>query len=277
MIRFSTRTAGQAEWPSSFEVERSQIHVWMIPLTECGLPFERLHSWLAEPERSRAAGFLLEAQMQRYTVCRGAVRQILGQYLGQRPSTIRIGARPDGKPCLMGRRREDDLRFNLSHSGDLAVLGIASGLEIGVDVERIRRISGFDRMVQRCLERTEQDRLLSSPPEDRERHFLRYWTHKEAYLKTFGVGLRRRLQDVVVDLDAPAYWRIVSHAELFPTVSGVSLVEMTIGDQFVGAVAWASATPHRLASFLWDGVEMENEVEADPDHDARRVVGAHPR
>ena len=277
MIRFSTKSASQTGGPSSFQVERSQIHVWMIPLNDCGLPFEQLHCWLAESERSRAAGFLLESQMQRYTVCRGAVRQILGQYLGRPPSAIRIESRADGKPCLAGRSRGNDLRFNLSHSGDLAVLGITSGLEVGVDVEQVRRISGFDRMVQRCLERTEQDCLLASPPEDRERQFLRYWTHKEAYLKTFGVGLRRRLQDVVVDLDAPAYWRIVSHAGLFPTVSGVSLVEMTIGDQFVGAVAWASATPHRLTSFRWDGAGMENEADAGPHREPRRVVGAHPR
>ena len=277
MIRFSTKTASQTGRPTSFQMERGQIDVWVIPLDDCRLPFEQIHGWLAESERSRADGFLLEAQMRRYTICRGAVRQILGQYVGRPPSALRIEVRPDGKPYLAGHGRGNDLRFNLSHSGDLAVLAVAAGLEVGVDVEQIRRISGFDRMVQRCLERTEQDRLLTSPPEERERHFLRYWTHKEAYLKTFGVGLRRRLQDVVVDLDAPAYWRIVSHAELFPTAAGVSLVEMTVGDQFVGAVAWASAAPQRLTSFLWDGTGIEYEAEEVPRQEARRVVGAHPR
>jgi 4'-phosphopantetheinyl transferase len=277
MIRFSTKPANQAVRPTCVQVESGQIDVWLIPLVNCPMPLEQMDGWLAETERARAAGFLLESQMRRYTICRAAIRQILGQYLGRPPAALRIEVRSDGKPCLNGGAGGIDLRFNLSHSGDLAVLAVASGLEVGVDLEQVRRISGFDRMVQRCLEPTERDRVLSSPPEDRERQFLRYWTHKEAYLKTFGVGLRRRLQDVVVDLDAPAYWRIVSHAELFPADVGVSLVEMTVGDQFVGAVGWASAGAHRLIPFTWEGASLENAFMEGHHRGPHRVVRAHPK
>ncbi len=257
MIRFPKHVRSQLDDLHPDSIEAGQIHLWKICLAEHPLPLEQLRGWLSAAERDRASRFVLESQVDRYTTCRAAVRQILGQYLGRRPEKIQIEIRPDGKPVLADDANRLGLQFNLSHSGDLALLGIAWGVEVGVDVERLRAISGFDRMVQRCLERTEREQVLRSPPADRVRHFLRFWTHKEAYLKMFGVGLRRSLQDVVMDLQAPPYWRTVSHRQLFPTERAVSLVELAPEDGFVGAIAWASSGACEPAYFSWSDLTYQ--------------------
>jgi phosphopantetheinyl transferase len=46
------------------------------------------------------------------------------------------------------------LRFNVSHSGDVAVIGFALGKEIGVDVERRRARTGLASLAQLDFTRT---------------------------------------------------------------------------------------------------------------------------
>ncbi len=262
MIRFPNDTGPSVGGPDWCGIDAGQLHLWQIPLTDAPESLETLRSWLSETERRRAASFLLDCQAERYITCHAAVRQILGCYAELPPEAVHIEIRADGKPCLAGRHNGADLRFNLSHSGDLALLAVALNVEVGVDVEQLRCISSFDRMVQRCLERTERERVTACSPADRVHQFLRYWTHKEAYLKTYGLGLRRRLQDVVVDLQAPPYWRIVTHGQVCPGESAVSLVEVHPAEGFVGAVAWASGAEHNLSGFTWDG----NWVGASPQY-----------
>ena len=259
MIRFPKHASSLLDDPNPALIEAGQIHLWKIWLAEDPFPMEQLRQWLSAAEQERASRFVVESQVNRYTICRAAVRQILGRYLGRRPKEVRIEIRPDGKPILGQSADSDGLQFNLSHSGDLALLGIASGVDVGVDVERLRAISGFDRMVQRCLERTEREQVLRSPPAERFRQFLRFWTHKEAYLKMFGVGLRRGLQEIVVDLQAPPYWRAVSHRQLFPDKPAVSLAELAPEDGFVGAIAWASSASCEPAYFEWSGFTQEQQ------------------
>ena len=91
---------------------------------------------------------------------RWAVREILGRYLGLPASELRFETNPHGKPRLAAPA--DDLAFNLSHSGSLALVAVA-GREVGVDVERIRA--------------------------KRPVGFYRRWADREARVKCLGTGL----------------------------------------------------------------------------------------
>lgn len=42
-----------------------------------------------------------------------------------------------GKRALLGRKGENALRFNVSHSHGLALYAVARGREIGIDIERV--------------------------------------------------------------------------------------------------------------------------------------------
>ena len=113
--------------------------------------------------------------------------------LGQQPASLRFRAcahaaslswiRP---PLAMAGRR---LRFNVSHSSDLAVIAVCQGRELGVDLEQLRSIGEAERIVESFFSAGEQAEFASIASEARAMAFLRGWTRKEAILKGLGVGI----------------------------------------------------------------------------------------
>ena len=138
---------------------------------------------------------------------------MLGRYLDQPPVALRFETRADGKPSLPG---DPPLRFNVSHSGDLAAVAVARGREVGVDVERRRAVHGEAGVADRIMSESELARYRALPEGERGDFLLRLWARKEALVKVSGVGLRASLRAVpfepaedarfaVVDLDVPGY------------------------------------------------------------------------
>jgi 4'-phosphopantetheinyl transferase len=143
--------------PSAVPDPAGEVHVWRAWLDrgerpdEAGLPAE---------ERARAAAIQIAARRRRWVAARWALRVVLSRYAGVEPAELRIESGERGKPSLSGG---PNLRFNLSHSGELALIAVAGGREVGVDVERIRP--------------------------DRPAEYLRDWTRREAAAKCAGTGL----------------------------------------------------------------------------------------
>jgi 4'-phosphopantetheinyl transferase len=81
------------------------------------------------------------------------------------------------------------LRFNVTHSDDLALIAVSRRREVGVDVERIRPIVEAARIVESYFTSRELAEFLGFAEADRAAGFMRGWTRKEAILKAKGVGL----------------------------------------------------------------------------------------
>src|SRR5262249_35352268 len=194
-----------------------------------------LETLLSSDERERAARFYFEKDRSRFTVTRGSLRRILGSYLDCDPVAIRLSYNEFGKPQL-AMPLETELRFNLSHTDGLAIIGISSGRELGVDVERVRPDAGFLEVAESFFSPTEFSNLLAFAPEVRPRAFLHCWVSKEAYLKARGTGLSIPLKsfDVSMDPDAPAaLLRSISPTDL----SNWRLQTVSLGTDYVGAIA----------------------------------------
>jgi len=81
------------------------------------------------------------------------------------------------------------LKFNLSHSADLALIAIAADAEIGVDLEFIREQSDWAE-IARCFFSAAEVYHLNTLPSHLHAHaFFSCWTKKEAYVKARGEGL----------------------------------------------------------------------------------------
>jgi 4'-phosphopantetheinyl transferase len=142
---------------------------------------------LLSPDELRRAGRLLDAQKaQALIVGRGRLRQILGAYLQCEPTALDFVYGVDGKPALSKPR--DTMQFNLSHSGDWAVLAISAGVAIGVDLEKIDPALDFAVLATRFFTAAENADLLAAAPQRQRRRFYRLWTRKEALLKGQGQG-----------------------------------------------------------------------------------------
>lgn len=164
------------------------MHVWSIALAASPEREAALRRLLAPDECRRAERFRFPEHRRRFTAARGALRTILGSYLGIGGADVRFRYAEQGKPSLAGAG-EIDLRFNLSHSEDQALLAVATGAEVGVDVERLSARVAGDAIARRFFHPDECAALERAAPAERTAHFFRLWTLKEAYVKARGGGL----------------------------------------------------------------------------------------
>jgi 4'-phosphopantetheinyl transferase len=160
------------------------IHVWQAQLDSEGWPcVDRL----PVGERERAMRMHSPDVRRRWVAARWALRTVLGRYLEQDPAGVELRLAEQGKPVLAAPSAR--LRFNLSHSADLALVAIAWEREVGVDVERIAPRRDLAALTRRALGPAEAEAVEALPPEDRLDAFHAAWTRREAVAKCLGTGL----------------------------------------------------------------------------------------
>lgn len=143
--------------------------------------------WLGAGERERAGRFATPVLQRRFVAGRARLRQFLAARTGARPERLRLAEDENGKPRLV----DDDTAFNLSHSGNLALLAFgAAGRELGVDIERLAELGDIGLLLDSCLSSQERGDAILDDPIHARSAFLRLWVRKEACLKAIGQGLR---------------------------------------------------------------------------------------
>nr|VFJ65439.1 MAG: 4'-phosphopantetheinyl transferase [Candidatus Kentron sp. DK] len=163
------------------------IHIWRVRLDRPSGEVERLRAFLAEEERLRAERFYFPEHRRHFIVARGVLRVLLGRYLRQPPGKIRFAYNRYGKPFP---DPDDGFRFNLSHSGGMALYAFARRGEIGIDMEWMGRgVGEMEQIAERFFAPREARTLLGLPAPERKAGFFRCWTRKEAYVKARGRGL----------------------------------------------------------------------------------------
>lgn len=170
--------------------------MWRASLDASEPAVGRLQALLAADERERARRFRFERDRCRYVVGRGLLRVLLSRYLATRPEEIRFAYGPHEKPALAGAGP----RFNLSHSGSVALLAFSSGGEVGIDVERDDGDFARERIPERFFSSAEVKALRALPRALQSRAFLSCWTRKEAFIKARGDGLSLALDSFDVTL-----------------------------------------------------------------------------
>lgn len=191
-------TAVRKEWPSPpphLELLPEEAHVWRIDLKQPPTTKSELLSMLSQEEHERLAQFRFEHLQQSFLISHGALRQILAQYTGLAPAQLRFAIGPFGKPALSPA---SDLRFNLSHSENLALIAITRTRELGVDIEFMRAVREFEQIAARNFSPHEYETLCALAPEEKLGAFFNCWTRKEAFIKALGEGLNMSLDQFEV-------------------------------------------------------------------------------
>ncbi|PWB78352.1 MAG: 4-phosphopantetheinyl transferase [Holophagae bacterium] len=182
------------------------VELWWgsVPAAQPHLP--ALLDLLDADERCRADRFRVEAGRQRFVAAHAMLRCLLAERTGIPPQRLTFTAGPRGKPELADPTASAP-HFNLAHSGDLAVVALASR-ELGVDVEALRPFPRAERFAARFFAPFEQQWLEAAPEAERGHAALKLWTFKEAYLKAVGSGIAIALASVEVDPERPALLRV---------------------------------------------------------------------
>lgn len=182
--------------PDSLKLESNHADVWRLSLDLSTDSVKLNESTLSADEEKRADHFHFEVDKNRFIVTHGGLRKILGRYLHCDPAELTFSINQYGKPALVNSAVE----FNLSHSGDFALIAVTQGRKIGVDVERIRQGISSHVIAQQYFSKAEVAELQSLPIEQREAAFFTCWTRKEAYIKAQGLGLALPLESFDVSL-----------------------------------------------------------------------------
>ena len=210
----------------------AEVALWWATLAASDGEVARVSGWLASAEHARAARFGREGLSRRYILGRALLRWILGNALGLPPPAVPIVRGVRGRPQLANGAGID---FNVSHTRDVALIGIAHTRRIGVDVERADRDVRADGLARKFLTSAEQATLAPLPETERRELFLRYWTCKEAMSKATGDGLSAPMRRLEVRLTdgieltrgpapyEPARWRLHAVAVPAPYVATVAL------------------------------------------------------
>jgi len=162
------------------------------PCPVLGDPFDLLDA----AERDRAGRFHRTTDAADYAHSHAMMRQVLGHYSDRPPGDLAYDFGPRGKPVLTPP--SEAIAFNLSHAGGRAMLGVALGRRVGIDIERIRQETDVDAIAGRFFAGPEQDAIFRRHGAPRRREFFRYWCLKEAFIKAEGVGLSLPLTDFTI-------------------------------------------------------------------------------
>jgi 4'-phosphopantetheinyl transferase len=224
-----------SEPPSSLSLRPDEVHVWRIELEQPEEVFETLRPTLEPHELERASRFHFEKHRRHFIVGRGFMRRIISHYLSAKPEALTFAYGAYGKPALSGDLASSGLRFNMSHSHEVALFAVATERELGVDVEHIRSDFASEDIARRFFSRREVETFNALPKAQQVAAFFRCWTRKEAYIKAIGRGLSQPLDgfDVTLGPEEPA---ALLHAD-DDDVSRWSFSNIEVGEGYAGALA----------------------------------------
>ena len=173
---------------SNLVVEPDCLEVWRTPLPAAEDELETMRAWLSHGERAHADRISTPRLRKDAVASRGILRLVLGRYLQVSPADVVLVQSSTGKPAL-SPAHGSTLRFNVSHSGDVLILAMANGREVGVDVEEIRPLDDLDALARRFLSPRQYQEVSRLPREERVPAVYELWVAKEAWLKAHGFGL----------------------------------------------------------------------------------------
>jgi len=182
--------------PTSLD-ERTVIVRWLA-LAE--VPPGALATWLGlldTAERSRAERFRFERDRLAYVAAHALARSLLATLCAIPPDALRFAAGPHGKPNLVAEQNGRGLRFNISHCAGMVVVAVATGAEIGIDVESVDRDWTMD-LAESFLAPAELAAMRELAEAARAQALASTWTLKEAFVKAIGAGLSHPLDRIIV-------------------------------------------------------------------------------
>ena len=219
-----------------------EVHIRLFNLAVSEAQLAGLEQLLALDERERSKRLINRQVRNRYIAGRGLLRETLADCLDREPGDLCLKTNPYGKPFLSGEHVKHGLSFNLSHSGDLAILALCEGCELGIDLEQLREDLPFKAMAQQFFSLREQADLFSLPAGLQPAAFYRCWTRKEAYLKGVGSGFSQPADicDVSLFPDQPPV--LIAHQTNPTQPSKWSLIDLDVPQGFCAALAIQKAS-----------------------------------
>ncbi len=222
---------------SYFSLAEGIIDVWSTCLDQDFFANNSYGDSLSEEEKEKAGRFIFEKDRARFVRCRRALRNVLAGYLGLNPRNVEFFCNQYGKPFI--DPSVSQIKFNVSHSSDFALIAVTMGREIGVDVEFVNPDFEVMSVAHSVFSDAQVDHLKLLPSVEQSKYFYNGWTRKEAVLKAIGKGFSTPLdqQRVVSELDKDDDVMYKSNVE--NEISDWSLTSLIVPERYAAALSVA--------------------------------------
>ena len=171
------------------KLDDGTIHIWLSYLNLHEARLKHLYPLLSTEEKERSERFKFFKHRKLFIASHGFMRSVLSLYLDTPAELIEFSLKEQGKPRLILNDGQADIRFNLSHSNNLALLAIRESHEVGIDVEFMEKKLEWKKIIKRFFTEAEQKALFVLPEDQQRSAFFEVWTRKEAHMKVTGQGL----------------------------------------------------------------------------------------
>lgn len=163
--------------------KETDIIIFKIYLPKYNHLIKDLKKFLDSHENERATKYFKETDANRFIICRSLLKFALAQYTKSDTNSISIELLPTKKPYMP---KHPNVFFNVSHSGDYAVLAIGTN-PIGIDIEHVDLNYNFHNTLSYVFNEDEIHFINNS--DQKVRAFYNLWTRKEAFVKALGKGI----------------------------------------------------------------------------------------
>jgi 4'-phosphopantetheinyl transferase len=180
---------------------RYQPMLWLLDFAASSVDEATLAKGLSADECARMKRISTGKDRRRFGMTRWALRKLLGNASGQPARSIGFGENAHGKPIVANAAdlHFPDLHFNVSHSGDLALIGISQTGPLGVDIEVVRPEIDLADLIELFFTPSEHVLIAANSAAQQRSAFYSIWTAKEAVLKAWGLGITDHLKDFSVE------------------------------------------------------------------------------
>ena len=223
--------------PDDLGISPRHVDVWLAS-TQAGEARVRAYSKsLSREELARAQKFRSKTAYREYIVTRGLLRRTLSDTAGLDLAGVDFLYGEHGKPCLDARAPGKAVAFNVSHSHGLALVALAPGGRLGVDLEKIRPEVEWRDLARRYFSDAECRDLERRGDRDGLRAFYTCWTRKEAFVKALGAGVSYGLKEFDVSIGPEEDYAALTIRSQDEESAGWALKNLPVPDSHVAALA----------------------------------------
>ena len=229
----------------NYGLKEKVIDIWLCQSDALQDRRDYFSSLLSSEEKARAERFKFDIHRNRFIISHGFMRAVLAKYLKIEPYDIQYQQGDKGKPCL--ENETHTLKFNLSHTQDVAILAVTKDAEVGVDIEYIDRKTDWQGICQRFFTEPEQQALFALDQAQQERSFFELWTRKEAYMKLLGTGLSLSPTKFTLTVPPQRPALVKHHSTKYQSCQQTEFVSITLPDTLARYCATLA-----VASSIWE-------------------------
>jgi 4'-phosphopantetheinyl transferase len=183
-----------AEAQDNLHLQENDVHIWIVNPQQITVTPD-LYKLLSSVEQEKVQRYRLDKAKHTALITRIFIRLLLSQYAELTPQQWQFNIGKLGKPEI--KNAPIPLRFNLSHNNDLIICAICLTKDIGCDIENLSRKINVNAIAKRFFSCSEYQLIKATPAQ-----FFEYWTLKEAFVKSTGLGISQGLETFSFEIHA---------------------------------------------------------------------------